>query len=104
MRLRIIAAAAAVGLVCLTAQAQEGAGAKVGDWVSYKQSIGFMDKEGLKGKDIVSDMKQTITAKDEKFITIKVETMILGMTKETESKVPVDQLGDPAKLYAAKGK
>jgi hypothetical protein len=46
--------------------------AKVGDWVEYKMKV------AAKGHDMEMSQKRTVTAKDDKSITMKMEVTVMG--------------------------
>lgn len=61
--------------------------AKVGDWISHKSTI--------KGQPFETVTKQSVTAKDDKTITIKTETKVSGMDFTNEAKMPLEPAIDP---------
>ena len=67
--------------------------AKVGDYVNYKVTTTFG------GMDIDLEMKQTLTAKDEKEATIKITSMFMG--KETPAQTQKIDLTKPFDITAA---
>ena len=75
-------------LVWSAAQAGGPAAVKVGDWVSYKSKSDFGELS----------MKMTVTAKDDKEATVKVEAKF-GEKEfpSKEQKVPLSELTDPTK-------
>jgi hypothetical protein len=68
--------------------------AKVGDWAKYKQT---MKGEGV---EMEMEMKQTVTAKTDKEVTIEKEMSVAGQTtKETET-IKLDEAYNPIKEMA----
>ena len=61
--------------------------AKVGDWISHKTTI--------KGQPFETVAKQTVTAKDDKTITIKTDMKASGMDFSNEAKLPLEPAIDP---------
>lgn len=68
--------------------------AKVGDWAEYSSHT-----EGT-GFKVDSTMKQTVTAKDDKEVTIKIETEMQGHKNATEQKIDLTKKYDPNALPA----
>lgn len=56
--------------------------AKVGDWVSYKNTVSLPT-----GQKMESPMKQVVTAKDETSVTLKVTTEAAGQSYDSEQKI-----------------
>jgi len=64
--------------------------AVVGDWVGYKNTT------KMQGADMASEMKQTVTAKTEKTITLKIEVIMNGAAvSTTETVIELDKPYDP---------
>ncbi len=73
--------------------------AKVGDFVAYKMTT------SVAGKDIEITMKQTVTAKDEKEVTLTTTTMFMGKSfPGQESKVDLSKPYDPTAAATANKK
>src|SRR5262249_2753120 len=81
-----------------TAHSQTGVKAKVGDWVSYKQTNTFFNKEVA--------IKQTVKAIDDKKVTLRIESTLEGKTMPgKDTQIPLEQFTDPLKSFAKeKGK
>jgi hypothetical protein len=95
MRIHLLAFALIVCLVPLAAPAQEKADnpfkkAKVGDFLAYKMTTTFG------GKDIAMEMKQTVSAKDDMEVTIKITITLMGNELKSETtKVDLSKPYDP---------
>jgi hypothetical protein len=91
VRTSALLVAAAATLVA-AAQERTPATVKVGDWVSYKMSAGPIAN---------LTMKMTVTAKDDKEATLRVDTKFGDKDLPgKEQKIPLDQLTDPTKGFA----
>jgi hypothetical protein len=69
--------------------------AKVGDWVSYQMSVVMS-----MGMTSSSTTKQTVTAKDEKEVTLQYETETEGRKHAQEIKISLDKPYDPTASVA----
>ncbi|MEI6233464.1 MAG: hypothetical protein WCT04_10455, partial [Planctomycetota bacterium] len=67
---------------------------KVGDWVEYTSHT---DANGMK---MDSKMKQTVTAKTDKEVTVKFDTEMAGQTKSNEQKIDLTKKYDMNDLPA----
>ncbi|MCZ7647890.1 MAG: hypothetical protein M5U26_21970 [Planctomycetota bacterium] len=65
--------------------------AAVGDWVEYKNVI--VQPGGAK---MESTMKQTVTAKDDKSVTIKNAVSMMGQNHESEQTINLEEKYEPA--------
>jgi hypothetical protein len=73
--------------------------AKVGDYVAYKMTTSVM------GKNLEINMKQTVTAKDEKEVTLSTATTFMGNAfPGQESKIDLTKPYDPAEAATANKK
>ena len=69
--------------------------AEVGDWVSYKMTT---EMPNVPAGGMNMETKQTVTAKTEKEVTMKVETLMNGNSMGAqEVKIPLDQPYDATK-------
>ena len=74
--------------------------AEVGDWVSYKT---VTEMPNVPTGGMAMETKQTVTAKTEKEVTMKVETLMNGNSMGAqEIKIPLDQPYDPTKTTNGK--
>lgn len=64
--------------------------AKIGDWAEYKSST---DANGFK---MESKMKQTVTAKSDKEVTVSIEMDMAGQKHTQETKIDLTKAYDPA--------
>lgn len=71
--------------------------ANVGDWVSYKISA----KVGEFA--VAGDMKLTISAKDDKNATLRMEVSVSGAKESRETKIDLNQAYDPSNLATLGG-
>lgn len=97
MKSRWLTAAVMVCLVPLVSRAADTPtenpfkNAKVGDWVSYKMTTSAM------GLNFDGEMKQSVTAKDDKSVTLKTTTKINNMEfPGMESKIDLTKPYDPS--------
>src|SRR5262245_37365354 len=100
---RKLALVLAIGLAPLVARAEDKENpfknAKKGDWVSYKTKAQFGDfkSEGT--------MKQTVTDKDDKSVTLKIATNFMGMDLPAqEQKIDLTKPFDPSSSAVPGGK
>jgi len=71
--------------------------ANVGDWIEHKQTMTM-----AAGKTMEMTSKQTVLAKDEKEITMKMETTVMGRANSHEIKIPLDVPYNPATAGVAR--
>jgi hypothetical protein len=95
--MKAIGAAVIACVFCLgVARAEEEAwvsslkDAKVGDWVEYKMKAAAGAKH-----DMEMTQKRTVTAKDDKSITLKNEMTVMGHAMSREVVIPLDKPYNP---------
>ena len=97
MNIRLLAAAFVVVLAPVASRAADDENpyknAKVGDFATYKMSM------KVAGMDLGGTITQSVAAKSDKEVTLKVTGKINGMdVPETEQKIDITKAFDPTKL------
>ena len=97
MNIRLLAAAFVVVLAPVSSRAADDENpyknAKVGDFATYKMSM------KVAGMDLGGTITQSVTAKTDKEVTLKVTGKINGMdVPEQEQKIDITKAFDPTKL------
>jgi hypothetical protein len=71
--------------------------ANVGDWMEYAMTAEMTGSAGggMKMPKMESTVKQTVTAKDDTSITLRIETSMMGTPMSREQKIPLDKPFEP---------